>query len=81
MALPSTGFICKSCGAMMSSEQIKQQKEYIKQQDNNKVFLKSDIYNKEPIEYKNKKENKILGALLIILIVILLIILAIFKVM
>ena len=27
-ALPSEGYVCKSCGAMMSEEQIKMQKEY-----------------------------------------------------
>ena len=29
-ALPSTGFVCRSCGAMMDEEQIKMQKNFKK---------------------------------------------------
>lgn len=83
-ALPSHGFICKSCGAMMDSEQIKRQKEYINEnKNNNEVFLKSDLYSNEPINrnYEKIRSNKILGALLIVLVLIILIIIAILKVM
>jgi len=83
-ALPSHGFICKSCGAMMDSEQIKRQKEYINEnKNNNEVMLKSDLYSNEPINrnYEKIKSNKILGAFLIVLVLIILIIIAILKVM
>lgn len=84
-ALPSHGFVCKSCGTMMDSDQIKEQKEYMKNADNNKieVNLLSDRYNKEPInrDYSKRKDNKFLGAILIILIVVVLIIIALLKVM
>lgn len=84
-SLPSHGFICRSCGTMMSSEQIKEQKGYMRD-NNQKVELNflSDKYRREPIvrDYSNDKpkENKYLGALLIILVIIVLIIIAILKV-
>ena len=81
-ALPSHGFVCLNCGAMMSPEQIKEQKELMKK-DNNNVILKSDFYSKEPINrnYEKPKDNKIVGALIILIIVIALIVFAILKVM
>lgn len=45
-ALPSHGFVCKSCGTMMDSDQIKEQKEYMKNADNKKIevnLLSDDI--------------------------------------
>lgn len=84
-ALPSHGFVCKSCGTMMDSEQIKEQKEYMKNESNKKieVNLLSDRYRNEPInrDYSKRKDNKLLGAILIVLVVIILIIIAILKVM
>ncbi len=84
-ALPSHGFICTSCGAMMSSEQIAEQKKFIKEQENKRteVNLLSDRYSKEPInrDYRVKKESKLLGILFILLVIIFLIIIAILKVM
>ena len=84
-ALPSQGFVCKSCGTMMASEQIKEQKDYIKDDDNKKleINLLSDKYSSNPIkrDYSKRKDNKILGAILIILILIALIIIALLKVM
>lgn len=84
-ALPSHGFVCKSCGTMMDSEQIKEQKEYMKNDDNKKieVNLLSDRYQKDPIsrDYSKRKDNKLLGAILIILIILILIIIALLKVM
>jgi len=80
-ALPSHGFICKSCGAMMDSEQIKEQKEYLKEnKNNNEVILKSDLYGVKH-NYEKNKDNKVLGAFLIILVLLILIIIAILKVM
>lgn len=84
-ALPSHGFVCKSCGAMMDGDQIKEQKEFIKNEESKKIELNflSDRYSKEPINrnYKKNRENKYLGAILIILIMIILVIIAILKVM
>lgn len=84
-ALPSHGFVCKSCGTMMDSDQIKEQKEHLKNEDNKKieVNLLSDRYRKEPInrDYSKRKDNKLLGGILILLVVIILIIIAILKVM
>jgi len=84
-ALPSFGYICKSCGAMMDSEQIKMQKDFIKERENTRheVKLMSDQYSTEPIkrDYRKNYENKYLGAIFIVLIVIILIIIAILKVM
>lgn len=84
-ALPSYGYICKSCGAMMDSEQIKTQKDFIKEREKtrNEVNLMSDRYSTEPIkrDYRKNYENKYLGAIFIVLIVIILIIIAILKVM
>ncbi|MCM1052641.1 MAG: hypothetical protein NC483_01500 [Ruminococcus sp.] len=81
-ALPSHGFICKSCGAMMDMEQIKEQKEHIKNNNNNEINLLSDKYSREPINrnYEKHKEYKFIGALVIVLILFILIILAIIKV-
>lgn len=84
-ALPSHGYVCKACGTMMDSEQIKLQKEYIKNDNNGKVELNflSDKYRREPItrDYSKRRDNKLLGAIMIILILIVLIIIAILKVM
>lgn len=84
-ALPSHGFVCKSCGTMMDSEQIKMQKEFEKNEDNKKieVSLLSDRYSREPInrDYSKRKDNKLLGVIFIVLVVIILIIIAILKVM
>ena len=85
-ALPSRGYICKSCGAMMSKEHIQAQKEFNlgnKRESNELVFL-SDKFSKEPInrDYGEKpRENKWLGVLFIVVVLIVLIIFAILKVM
>ncbi len=82
-ALPSEGYICKSCGAMMSEEQIKSQKEFINNENKFKVNLMSDKYNPGGIErdYKKRKDSRYLGILLVILIMVVIIIFAILKVM
>ena len=70
---------------MKDSEQIKEQKEYIKNEENKKieVNLLSDRYRSTPVnrDYSKRKDNKLLGGILIILVVIILIIIAILKVM
>ena len=84
-ALPSNGFVCRSCGAMMDEEQIKMQKKFQEEKEKTRtqVRLLSDEYSREPIvrDYKKHKENKYLGAIFIVLVVIVLVILAILKVM
>lgn len=83
-ALPSHGYICKNCGAMMSEEQIATQKSFNKENNNKvEVNLLTDRYNvnKTTSSFKPRKENKLVGVLFIILIVLVLIILAIIKVM
>lgn len=82
-ALPSHGYVCKSCGTMMDSDQIKEQKAFIKSDDKKfEVNLLSDKYRREPItrDYSKPKDNKFLGAILIILVLLFLIIIAILKV-
>lgn len=82
-ALPSQGYICLSCGTMMDEEQIKKQKEFIKEKEKSEVNLLSDRYSREPInrDYRKQSENKYLGAILVVLVVIILVIVAILKVM
>lgn len=85
-SLPSHGFICKNCGAMMSKEQIREQKNFLKENKDKKqeITFLSDRYSNEPIKRdysRQKKENKYLGGLLILLVLIILIIIAILKVM
>ena len=84
-ALPSRGFICKSCGCLMDGDQIKEQKEHIKNEENKRIELNflSDKYSSNPInrDYSKNKDNKYLGAVIIIIVVIILIVFAILKVM
>lgn len=84
-ALPSHGFVCKSCGAMMDEEQIKMQKKIRDEKEKTRFEVKlfSDQYRQEPVnrDYTKRKDNKYLGAILIVLIVIVLIVVAILKVM
>ena len=83
-ALPSHGFVCRSCGAMMDEEQIKMQKKMMEEKDKTKIEVKllSDQYSGEPIkrDYERRNENKYLGAVLIVLVVIILVIVAILRV-
>ncbi len=81
-ALPSEGFVCKSCGAMMDIEQIKEQKEHMKNNNNKGVDLLSDKYSPQPIKrnYEKRHEYKFMGVLVILLVLFILIILAIIKV-
>ena len=83
-ALPSHGFVCRSCGAMMDEEQIKMQKKMMEEKDKTMIEVKllSDQYSVEPIkrDYERRNENKYLGAVLIVLVVIILVIVAILRV-
>ena len=81
-ALPSVGFICNNCGALMSPEQIKEQKKHLEEKKK-EVTLLTDRYNvnKSNVEYRKTSESKYLGIIFIVLVVIILIIIAILKVM
>ena len=81
-ALPSDGFLCKFCGAMMDSSQIKKQKEYINNKDKKEIDINliSDKYSKTK-EYKRHKENKIFGVIFVLVILVILIVVAVLKVM
>jgi len=85
-ALPSHGFICKNCGALMNNKQIGRQKKFMNENEKkNEVKFLSDMYRDEPLNRnfkENKKigENKFLGAIFIVLVLIILIIIAILKV-
>ncbi len=75
--LPSEGVTCKFCGALMNQEQVNYQNK-MKDRDNKRITLLSEKYGQENhIEYREKKENKFLGALIIIIILLVLIILTI----
>lgn len=75
--LPSRGVTCKFCGTLMDQEQIDFQK---KMNDNheNRLELLSEKYGHEnKIEYRESKENKILGLVIIVIVLLFLIILTI----
>jgi len=83
-ALPSDGAVCLQCGAMMSKEQIEEKRKWkeINKQNNN-IKLMSSKYgvNKENFSYNNepKKENKLLGLLVIVGVLLLIILFAAIK--
>lgn len=75
--LPSSGVICKFCGALMDREQINYQNK-MKDKENQRIMLLSEKYGHEnKIEYREKKENKILGLAIILIILVFLILLTI----
>lgn len=75
--LPSEGIICKFCGALMDQSQINYQNK-MKDKDNKRIMLLSEKYGHEnKIEYREEKENKILGLAIIIFILVILIVFAI----
>ncbi len=75
--LPSDGVVCKFCGTLMSQEQINDQRKY-KDRENERIVLLSEKYGHEnKIEYRENKENKILGFISIVIVLLVLIFLAI----
>ena len=73
-ALPSEGFICKVCGAMMDQEQINEQRKFIKENERKvKPLLMSQKYGrKNNIVYNDEKTNTgLMSAVLFIIIVFL----------
>ena len=76
-SLPSEGIVCKFCGALMDQSQINYQNK-MKDKDNKRIMLLSEKYGHEnKIEYREEKENKILGLVVIIFILVILIVFAI----
>ena len=76
-SLPSEGIVCKFCGALMDQSQINYQNK-MKDKDNKRITLLSEKYGHEnKIEYREEKENKILGLVVIIFILVILIVFAI----
>ena len=84
-ALPSNGVVCLQCGAMMSKEQIEEQKKWkeINKETNKTINLMSSKYNvnKENFNYDNepKKENKLLGLLVVVGVFLIILIIAAIK--
>lgn len=75
--LPSSGVVCKFCGALMDREQINYQNK-MKDKENQRIMLLSEKYGHEnKIEYREKKENKILGLAIILIVLVFLILLTI----
>lgn len=78
--LPSRGFLCSNCGMMMDSDQIKEQKELMKNDSGMKDLLLSEKYgNKKQIFQKRVDgENKIVGFVVILSVILLIILIALF---
>ncbi len=75
--LPSEGIVCKFCGALMDQSQINYQNK-MRDKDNKKIMLLSEKYGHEnKIEYREVKENKVLGLIVITIVLLFLIVLAI----
>lgn len=75
--LPSDGIVCKFCGTLMSQEQINDQRKY-KDREKERIVLLSEKYcHENKIEYRENKENKILGFISIVIVLLVLIFLAI----
>lgn len=78
--LPSQGYVCKQCGMLMNSDQIEQQKQFIKN-NSLKAELVSEKYGgkKQIFQGRNTGENKgkaflILFGILIFIIIVALIV-------
>jgi len=75
--LPSEGVACKFCGILMDQEQIDYRNK-MNNKNNDKIVLLSEKYgHQNNIEYRNNKENKLLGLVIISIILIALIILTV----
>jgi uncharacterized membrane protein YvbJ len=76
--LPSEGYMCKFCGAMMDEEQIKEQKELTKQNINKRPTFISEKYGrKHDIIYNDEENNRDLMKTIFFLIFIFLIVISI----
>ena len=72
--LPSEGFVCKVCGAMMDNEQIKSQKANLKSKIGQIPILMSEQNGKHKIEYNSESPNKGMMAAIMLIIIIFLVI-------
>lgn len=73
--LPSEGFVCKFCGALMSEDQIKMQKENMKNNSLKGVTTNSKYRSFNKIKYNTNNDNKpLMGAAMLIVIVFLIVI-------
>lgn len=75
--LPNDGMVCKFCGALMDQKQINYQNK-MKDKKAERITLLSEKYgHQNNIEYRDVKENKVLGLIIISIILVILIILTI----
>ena len=75
--LPCDGIVCKFCGALMDQKQIAYQNK-MKVKNSERIVLLSEKYgHKNNIEYREVKENKLLGLIIISIVLVFLIILTI----
>lgn len=74
--LPSEGFVCKVCGALMDTEQIQNQKANMQKQANQRPNLMSEQNGKYHIEHNTESvSNKgLMAAVMLIIIAFLIII-------
>ncbi|MBD8923070.1 hypothetical protein EGR52_06560 [bacterium] len=75
--LPDTGIVCKFCGTLMDQGQINYQNK-MKDKNDKRIMLLSEKYGyNNKVEYREEKENKVLGLLIIVIVIVFLIILTI----
>lgn len=75
--LPSEGAVCKFCGVAMEKSQLQFQKR-MRNNDEQRVTLLSEKYGQQnKIDYRDTKENKALGLIIIAVILVFLIIITI----
>ncbi len=75
--LPANGIVCRFCGTLMDQEQIKYQNK-MKNKSDQTIMLLSEKYGHEnKVTYREVKENKILGLIVIIIVLLILIFLTI----
>lgn len=75
--LPNGGMVCKFCGTLMDQNQLNFQKKMKDKNDERIVLLSEKYGHSNNIEYREEKENKILGLIIISVVVVFLIILTI----
>lgn len=76
-ALPNDGVACKFCGALMDQDQINYRNKMKDRNDERIVLLSEKYGNDNKIEYRENKENKVLGLVIISIILVFLIVLTI----
>lgn len=75
--LPNSGVVCTFCGVAMERKQLDYQSK-MKNNNDKRIMLLSEKYGHEnKIDYREKKENKLLGLAIIVIILVFLIVLTI----